>query len=83
MIASLWEKKMMNETSLPAPVVPPSLFDASTAGDWYIVKSRPATVISSSVAFGSTKPRFADGMGWEKRKNVSAAAVSYYVLYEI
>lgn len=47
---------------LPAPVVPPDLVDDKMAGDWWMVRSLPATVSSIVEAEGSMKPRFWDGM---------------------
>lgn len=40
-----------------------------------MVKSRPAKVRESSVALGSMKPRFEEGISCEKRKNVSCQGV--------
>lgn len=44
-------------------------------GDWWMVRSRPAMVRSIEVADELTKPRFWEGMGWEKRRKDSGGAV--------
>jgi hypothetical protein len=56
----------------PAPVVPPARLEERTAGDWWMVKSRPATVMSTVEARESTKPRFCEGRSCAKRSKVSA-----------
>lgn len=64
-------------SNLPAPVVPPALFDERTVGDWWIVKSRSPIESSKIVAFESTKPRFCEGIDCEKRRNASKKKLSY------
>src|SRR3569833_1184191 len=55
-----------------APVVPPARLDKSRVGDWWIVRSTPATVMLMVEALESTKPRFCGGISWEEARNVSA-----------
>lgn len=52
---------------IPAPVVPPAREDDSSVGDWWIVYSWSRMEMSTDVALESTKPRFEEGMSWEKR----------------
>lgn len=61
--------------NLPAPVVPPSLLLARRLGDCSIVRSFPAIVMLSVVAFESTIPRSRDGRGWEKRRKDSGEGI--------
>jgi len=58
-------------------VVPPSLLLARRLGDCEIVRSLPAIVMSSVVAFGSTIPRSREGRGWEKRRKDSGEGSGY------
>lgn len=57
--------------NVPAPVVPPPRVEERMVGDWWIVRSRPAMARSIEVADWSTKPKFWEGMGWEKRRKDS------------
>lgn len=66
------EKGKPRRQDAPAPVVPPARFEERTAGDWWMVKSRPATVMSTVEARESTKPRFCEGRSCAKRSKVSA-----------
>lgn len=51
--------------------MPPARLDERTLGDWWMVKSRPATVSSSEVALESMKPRFCEGGSCANSSNVS------------
>ncbi|TLD27325.1 hypothetical protein PspLS_04788 [Pyricularia sp. CBS 133598] len=55
-------KKEERSAVLPAPVVPPDLVEDRMPGDWWMVRSLPATASSRVEAEGSMKPRFWDGM---------------------
>lgn len=50
---------------IPAPVVPPVLFEDKMVGDWRMVSSSPPTVSSTVFDRGSTKPRLLEGIGCE------------------
>lgn len=56
---------------VPAPVVPPAREDDSSVGDWWMVKSCSPMDTSSVEARESTKPRFPEGISWEKRRKDS------------
>ena len=58
-------------------MVPPGRLDERTAGDWWMVRSRPATVNSRRAAVESTNPRFCEGIFWEKRRKVSKKKQDY------
>lgn len=56
---------------VPAPVVPLARDEERSVGDCWIVYSRLWMVRSMDEAFASTKPRFEEGMSWEKRRKDS------------
>lgn len=62
--------------SPPAPVVPSFRLDDKIVGDCWMVRSLPATTMSRDVAFGSTKPRFWDGIARENKRKDSDTSIS-------
>lgn len=58
-----------------APVVPASRSELNSPGDCLMVYVRFPTSISRLIAFGSTKPRFCEGISCAKSRKVSSQSV--------
>ena len=56
----------------PAPVVPSLRLEVRSPRDWRMVRSLPPTVMSTSVACASMKPRDWEGIACEKTMKASA-----------
>ena len=54
--------------------MPSGLFEESSVGDWWIVKSLLRMVMEMVELWGETKPRVWEGRGCVKRRNVSSEA---------
>ena len=76
-IVKCWFEDKMLMRNLPAPVVPPCLFEVNKVGDCDMIRSLFWMVISTVDAFGSTIPRSCGDMGSEKRRKASEASQLY------
>ena len=70
---------ILAKEKVPAPVVPPARFEDSNVGDCCISRLRSPIVMSREEAFGSTKPRFWEGIACEKSRKDSNGDVMSHI----